>query len=71
MCLSELVNKKTFSDVEIIVDGLSFYGHKAILAQRSSFFRSIFVEGRMPQTVRESLKYEGNFIWCLSYRYNM
>lgn len=50
-CLSQLVNKKMFSDVEIIVEGLSFHGHKAILAQRSPFFRSVFVEGRMPETV--------------------
>ncbi|XP_056019555.1 uncharacterized protein LOC125669622 isoform X2 [Ostrea edulis] len=52
-CLSQLVNKKMFSDVEIIVEGLSFHGHKAILAQRSPFFRSVFVEGKMPETAQQ------------------
>ncbi|XP_061181819.1 uncharacterized protein LOC133190296 [Saccostrea echinata] len=52
-CFSKLVNNKMFSDVEIIVDGLSFYGHKAIMAQRSSFFKSIFLDGHIPSTAKQ------------------
>lgn len=42
-----------FSDVEIIIDGLTFYAHKAILVKRSLFFKSIFVDGQVPTMARQ------------------
>lgn len=50
----QLVNNRMFSDVEIIIDGVSFYAHKALLVARSTFFKSIFVDGNVPATVRNS-----------------
>lgn len=50
---SQLVNNKMFSDVEIVIDGLTFYAHKAILAKRSLFFKSIFVDGQVPTLARQ------------------
>lgn len=50
---SQLVNNKMFSDVEIIIDGLTFYAHRAILVKRSSFFKSIFVDGQVPTMARQ------------------
>jgi len=40
-----LVNNAMFSDVKFNVDGGIIYGHKAILAVRSEYFRAMFCNG--------------------------
>lgn len=62
---SQLVNNKMFSDVEIVIDGLTFYAHKAILAKRSLFFKSIFVDGQVPTLVKTFPTHYQHF--CLLY----
>nr|XP_022313500.1 uncharacterized protein LOC111118373 isoform X1 [Crassostrea virginica]XP_022313502.1 uncharacterized protein LOC111118373 isoform X1 [Crassostrea virginica] len=52
----QLVNNRMFSDVEIIIDGVSFYAHKGILVARSTFFKSIFVDGNVPASAQQQQK---------------
>ena len=43
--LGMLVNNDMFSDVKLWADGQCFFGHRAILSARSSYFESMFCSG--------------------------
>lgn len=48
--LAMLVNNERFSDVKLWVDGQCFFGHRAILSARSSYFESMFCSGMREST---------------------
>ena len=43
--LYTLVNNEEFADCTFVVEGQKVYGHKAILASRSDYFRAMFSDG--------------------------
>lgn len=56
--MSKLLEKKEYSDVTLRIDGQEIFGHKAILAARSSYFHAMFAS-HLKESSQKVIELEG------------